>query len=228
MSARTNVQHDRPAREEPDVDAGVRIGYPSERRPGAPLRLGPGARLRSGTVIYEGSTIGARLSTGHHVVVREDNELGDDVSIWSGSVLDYGCRVGQRVKIHANCYVAQFTTIRDDAFLAPGVIVANDLYPGDPDSAAAMRGPVIDVGAQIGAGVRLLPYVTIGAGALIGAGSVVSRDIPPGALAYGVPARVHRTVADLPHVASRLPINEPADVLADGPSAATDPTERPH
>ena len=56
-------------------------------------------------------------------------------------MVDYGCRIGDRVKIHANCYIAQFTVIEDDAFLAPGVTIANDLYPGDAESARLMAGP---------------------------------------------------------------------------------------
>ncbi len=111
-------------------DPGVVLGYPSGRGHGGELVLGRGARLRSGTVLYAGSTIGDGFETGHHVVVREDCEIADDVSIWSNSVVDYGCRIGRGVKIHSNCYVAQYTEIGEDAFLAPGVTVANDLYPG--------------------------------------------------------------------------------------------------
>ena len=56
--------------------------------------------------------------------------LGDDVSIWSNTVIDYGTVIGDGVKIHCNCYVAQYTEIGEGAFLAPGVSIANDLYPG--------------------------------------------------------------------------------------------------
>jgi len=190
--------------EVPDlVDEGVIIGYPAARACGGDLVLGEGARLRSGTVLYDGSTIGVRLQTGHGVVIREDSWLGDDVSVWSNSVIDYGCRIGHRVKIHSNCYVAQFTVIEDDAFLAPGVTIANDLYPGDPASAALMAGPHIGRGAQIGANVTLLPYVRIGEGSLIGAGSVVTKDIPAGVVAYGNPAVPHRTVSSLPPIDQR-------------------------
>jgi acetyltransferase-like isoleucine patch superfamily enzyme len=187
-----------------DADAGVLIGYAAARRPGAALLLGEGARLRSGTVLYDGATIGERLQTGHHVVVREDCLIGDDVSIWSNTVVDYGCRIGDRVKIHSNCYVAQYTEIEHDAFLAPGVTIANDLYPGDPDSADVMSGPFIGAGAQIGVNVTLLPFVRVGAGALVGAGSVVTRDVPANSVVYGNPASVHGTVAELPPIAGRV------------------------
>jgi acetyltransferase-like isoleucine patch superfamily enzyme len=186
------------------ADHGVCVGYPVSRADMGPLVLGAGARLRSGTVLYDGTTIGRHLETGHGVVIREGCQFGDDVSVWSNSVVDYGCRIGDRVKIHSNCYVAQYTELADDVFLAPGVTIANDLYPGDQRSAQLMAGPRIGVGAQIGVNVTILPYVRIGAGALIGAGSVVTRDIPAGMVAFGHPAAVRRRVADLPPVDERV------------------------
>jgi acetyltransferase-like isoleucine patch superfamily enzyme len=180
------------------------IGYPVSRGDVDPLVLGPGARLRSGTVLYDGTTIGRGLQTGHGVVVREACQIGDDVSIWSNSVVDYGCRIGDRVKIHCNCYVAQFTELENDVFLAPGVTIANDLYPGDQRSAQLMAGPWIGAGAQIGVNVTILPFVRIGAGAMIGAGSVVTRDIPAAVVAFGNPAMPRREVAELPAIATRV------------------------
>jgi len=186
------------------LDPDVLLNYPPSRGGNAVLHLGGGAVLRSGTVIYGGSTIGAGLQTGHHVVVREECEIGDDVSIWSNTVVDYGCRVGHRVKIHSNCYVAQYTEIGDDAFLAPGVTIANDLYPGNEKSAQHMSGPSIGSGAQIGVNVTILPFVRIGPGSLIGAGSVVTRDIPAGSVAFGNPARLTGEVDALRDIASRV------------------------
>jgi len=186
------------------ADPDVLLDYQSARGGGSPLLLGAGARLRSGTVLYAGSTIGQHFETGHHVVVREDCVIGDEVSIWSGTVVDYGCRIGNRVKIHANCYVAQFTELLEDAFLAPGVTIANDLYPGQLESAAVMAGPRIGAGAQLGVNVTVLPYVRIGDGCLVGAGSVVTRDLPPGVVAYGNPAKVRGRVEDLVDIGARV------------------------
>lgn len=186
------------------ADAGVILGYRSDRGPTTPLVLGPGARLRSGTVVYAGSRIGSGFQTGHHVLVREDCAIGDGVAVWSNSVIDYGCRIGHRVKIHSNCYVAQFTEIADDAFLAPGVTIANDLYPGSPGSRDVMSGPHIGQGARIGVNVTILPFVRVGAGALIGSGSVVTRDVPPGMVALGNPARVRHHVDELVPIAERV------------------------
>jgi acetyltransferase-like isoleucine patch superfamily enzyme len=191
-----------PRYEDMVADHGVLVGYPTTSA--APLFLGAGARLRSGTVLYNGSTIGRRLQTGHGAVIREGCQVGDDVSVWSNSVIDYGCRIGNRVKIHCNCYVAQYTELEDDVFLAPGVGIANDLYPGDRRSAELMSGPKIGAGAQIGVNVTILPFVRIGAGALIGAGSVVTRNIPALVVAFGNPAVPRRLVAELPDINERV------------------------
>jgi len=185
-------------------DHDVVVGYAGDRVAQPWISVGSDARLRSGTVLYAGTSIGDRLQTGHHVIVREECVIGDDVAIWSNTVVDYGCRIGDRVKIHCNCYVAQFTEIHDDAFLAPGVTVANDLYPGQVESGQAMSGPWIGPGAQIGVNVTLLPYVRIGAGCLVGAGSVVTRDLPAGTVAYGNPAVVRGNVADLRDITTRV------------------------
>lgn len=195
-----------------EADADVLLGYvPAQGRltqePDAcdlELCLGAGARVRSGSVLYLGSCIGDRLETGHHVVIRERCTIGDDVSVWSNSVVDYGCRIGDRVKIHSNCYIAQFTEIGPGAFLAPGVTIANDLYPGQAASAQAMSGPSIGAGAQIGVNVTILPYVRIGAACLIGAGAVVTRDVPDGSVAFGNPATIRGQVAELPPIGSRI------------------------
>jgi acetyltransferase-like isoleucine patch superfamily enzyme len=77
------------------------------------------------------------------------------------------------------------------------VVFANDLVPGSASSAALMQGPYVERGAQIGVNATVLPYVRIGEGAIVGAGSVVTRDIPPGSVAYGNPARPARRVAEL-------------------------------
>lgn len=180
------------------LDPNTFLGYPTGR-PIAErtLLLGDGATVRSGTVIYEGSRIGAGLQTGHNVVIREENVLGDGVQVWSNSVIDYGCAVGNHVKIHTNCYVAQFTVIEDDCFLAPGVSIANDIHPDCAFSKECMRGPILERGVQVGVGVTLLPYIRIGAYSVIGSGAVVTTDIPPNSVVVGNPGRVVRTRAEL-------------------------------
>jgi len=180
-------------------DPNVIVGYPPERRVASTeLVLGAGSRLRAGTIVYAGSRIGAGLQTGHNVVIREENVIGDGVSVWSNTVIDYGCVIGDRVKIHSNVYVPQFSTIEDDVFIAPGCTFANDMHPGCACSEYEnMRGPTIRRGARIGVNVTMTPGVEIGAYALVGSGSVVTRDVPPGAVVAGSPARVMKQTNEL-------------------------------
>ena len=177
------------------LERGVLVGeLPARKVKDLKLIVGDHATLRSGTVIYLGSRIGSHLETGHNAVIREENRIGDHFALWNNSVVDYSCRIGNNVKIHCNCYIAQFTEIEDDVFLAPGVIVANDFHPGTPDAFDCMKGPTIKRGAQIGCNVTILPRVVIGEHSLIGAGSVVVGDIPPYSIAVGNPAKVIKKI----------------------------------
>jgi acetyltransferase-like isoleucine patch superfamily enzyme len=158
------------------------------------LEVGPHAKIRAFSVIYAGSHIGSHLETGHGAVIREENKIGDHLSIWNNSTIDYGCVIGNNVRVHTGVYVAQFTTIEDDVFLAPGVMIANDRHPICRD---CLQGPTIKRGARIGINSTLLPGVVIGEGALVGAAAVVTKDVPPGVVVAGNPARVMGDVETL-------------------------------
>lgn len=176
---------------------GVMIGYPSPRGDFPPPILGPGHLLRPGTVIYRGVKAGRGLETGHHVVIREECILGDMVHVWSNTVIDYGCRIGGRVRIHCNVYVAQFTIIEDDVFVGPGVIFANDPHPGCRHGSPCLAGPILRRGCRVGAGATLLPGVEIGEEALVAAGAVVTANVPARTTVAGAPARSLGAVEDL-------------------------------
>jgi len=180
------------------LDKNVLLGYPTQRKiKNKTVVIGDNAKIRSGTIIYHGCKIGSNLETGHNVIIREENIIGKNLSIWNNSTIDYNCRIGDNVKIHCNSYIAQYTVIEDDAFLAPGVTIANDIHPGCAFSKKCMRGPVIEKGAKIGVNVTILPFVRIGKYSLIGSGSVVTKDIPPYSVAYGNPARVTKKTHQL-------------------------------
>lgn len=176
------------------IDEDVILGYPSGRvKQAGDLILGDFAKIRSGSVIYQGVKIGDHFESGHHVIVREENQIGDSVSIWTSTVIDYGCKIGNRVKVHSNGYIAQFTVLEDDVFIAPGTIFANDKYP----VSSHLEGPYVKRGARIGVNVTILPGVVIGEEALVGAGSVVTKDVPDRAVVVGNPARMMGTVDTL-------------------------------
>jgi acetyltransferase-like isoleucine patch superfamily enzyme len=182
------------------IDSTARIGIVSPRvanNKDTKLKIGDNAIIRSNTVVYCGSIIGDNLETGHNVVIREENIIGDNFKVWNNTVVDYGCKIGNNVKIHSNCYIAQYTTIEDEVFIAPGVIISNDPHPGCKFYKDCMRGPTIKKGAKIGCNVTLLPFIIIGENSLIGAGSVVTRDIPANSVAYGNPAKVYKKIWDI-------------------------------
>lgn len=180
------------------IDENAIVGYmPSRNIRDLTLIIFDKAIIRSGTIIYLGSKIGHGLETGHNVVIREENEIGNNVKIWSNTIIDYRCKIGNNVKIHSGCYVAQLTTIEDDVFLAPEVVIANEKYPTGIFSEEHIKGPIIKRGAKIGINSTILPGITIGEGAIIGAGSVVTRDVPSHMVAYGVPARIYKRVDEL-------------------------------
>jgi len=161
------------------------------------LAIGAGAVIRPFTTIYGGSTFGARLQTGQGASIREDNRLGDDVSIGTNAVLEFGNRIGDRVRIHSGCFL-ELVTIEDDVFVGPNVVFTDDPHPmGCPRYAECKGGAVVRRLARIGANSTILPGVEIGEGALVGAGSVVVHDVPAGAVVAGNPARVIKQVAEL-------------------------------
>ncbi len=177
------------------IDPAARIDCQTGRKIQAtPAIIGAPGHIRANTVIYTNVTIGDGLQTGHGVVIREENTIGRNCNIWNNSTVDYGCVIGDNVKIHCNCYIAQYTTIEDGVFMAPGVTIANDPHPV---CTLCMRGPTIKRGARIGVNVTILPNVTIGEYALVAAGSVVTKDVPPRMLVRGNPARVVKSIYEL-------------------------------
>lgn len=161
-----------------------------------PLYLGEGAHIRAMTILYAGSRFGARLQTGHHVMVREDNEVGDDVSIGTSSTLEYGNRIGHRVRIHSGCFLER-ATLEDDVFIGPNVVFTDDPHPICPRYQDCKRAAHIGAWSRIGANTTLLPGIRIGRNCLIGAGSVVTMDIPDDMVAAGNPARLIKRISEL-------------------------------
>ena len=177
----------------------VIIGEPPRgRQPGElETHIGPNAVIRSHTVIYAGNVIGANFQTGHGVMIRELNEIGDDVSIGTHSIVEHHVRLGNRVRIHSNVFIPEYSVLEEGAWVGPNAVFANALYPLSPDAKANLKGPHLLPGAKIGANATLLPGVMVGCDALVGAGSVVVHDVPNGKVVVGNPARIIRDVSEL-------------------------------
>lgn len=165
--------------------------------PSAPTVIGAGAKIRSHTVIYAGNTIGARFATGHHVLLREGNVIGDDVSIGSLSVVEHHVTIGDGVRIHSQCFVPEYSVLEPGAWLGPRVTLTNAPFPRCPDVSRCMAGVTVGRDARVGANVTILPGVRIGERALIGAGAVVTKDVPPGMVVIGQAARPVKSIDEL-------------------------------
>ena len=180
------------------VDPWVVLGYAAaDATAGAPLRIGRGAVIRSHTVIYAGSVIGERFRTGHGALVRENNQIGDDVSIGSHSVVEHHVTLGDGVRIHTGAFIPEFSVLDAGAWVGPHVVFTNAVYPLARGAKESLHGPHLLPRAKIGANATLLPGVVIGSDALVGAGSVVVRDVPDGMIVAGNPARVVGAIADI-------------------------------
>ena len=161
--------------------------------------IGDGAVIRSHTVIYAGNTIGRHFQTGNKVNIRESNRIGNNVSVGTLSVIEHHVEIADNVRIHTQVFVPEFSVLEEGCWIGPNVVLTNAKYPLSPGVKDHLVGPVIRKGAKIGANATLLPGVVIGENALVGAGAVVVRDVPPGAVVIGNPARVVRQVAELPY-----------------------------
>lgn len=121
------------------------------------------------------------------MLIREENEIVDDVSIGSGSVVEHHVRIGHRVRLHSNVFVPEFSILKNDCWLGPNVVLTNAKYPRSPRVKEELVGPYIEQGAKIGANATLLPGVRIGRNALVDAGTVVTQNVPAEAVVVGNP-----------------------------------------
>ena len=161
-----------------------------------PLVIGEESVIRSGTIIYGDSTIGSNFQTGHRATIREKNQIGHHVRIGTLSDIQHSCQIGNYVNLHSNVFLGEETEIEDYVWLFPGVTVTND--PTPPSN--TIQGVKIQSYASIAARALLLPGVTIGSHSLVGAGAVVTKNVPEKAVVVGNPAK---KVADIDEIKSR-------------------------
>lgn len=134
--------------------------------------------------------VGAGTKVWHYVQIREGARIGTECVLSKSVYIDTNVIVGDHVKVQNGVSVYQGVTLEDDVLVAANVAFTNDLYPRAFNADWTITPTLVKRGASIGANATIVCGVTIGEYAMVGAGSVVSRDIPPFALVVGNPARV--------------------------------------
>jgi len=168
----------------------------AKRDPLAPTAIGDGTLVSTGAIVFAGSTIGARVILGDQSCVRERVAIGDDVVVGRGSLVENDTTIGDGTRIQADAYITAYSTLEEDVFIAPCVVTTNDNFMGRTEKRKElMRGPTIRRSARVGGGAVLCPGVEIGEEAFVGAGAVVTRDVPARKVVVGSPARVIRDVS---------------------------------
>ena len=169
----------------------------AKREPLAPTTIGDGTIVSTGAIVFAGSQIGARVILGDQSCVRERVEIGDDVVLGRGSYVENDTTIGAMTKIQADAYITAYSTLEEHVFIAPCVVTTNDNWMGRTKKRFGnVKGPTIRRGARIGGGAILCPAVEIGEEAFVGAGAVVTKDVPARAVMVGNPARRLRDVPD--------------------------------
>jgi len=143
------------------------------------------------------------VKLGKNVCIRDFTnlygcEIGDDVRIGTFVEIQKGVKIGSRCKISSHTFICEGVTLEDDIFIGHNVVFTNDRYPRATADDGQLQTEadwicirtLIKRGASIGSGTTLLCGITVGEGAMIGAGSVVTKDVPPGTVVAGNPARV--------------------------------------
>src|SRR6185312_8082547 len=151
----------------------------ARREPLPPAVVGDGTVISTGAIVFAGSTIGSNCIVGDQSCIRERVELADNCILGRGSLIENDTTVGAGTRIQAEAYITAYSTLEEDVFIAPCVVTTNDNFMGRTEQRkTAMRGPTIRRSARVGGGAILCPGIEVGEEAFVGAGAVVTKDVP--------------------------------------------------
>ena len=166
-----------------------------ERDP--PARIGDRCLIGAQTVLYAGCVLADDVMVADQASIREDVTVGAETIVGRGVSIENKCSIGARCKLETNAYVAAYSTLGDDVFLAPGVLTSNDNYIGRTQERFEHYGGLtVERGGRVGVGAVILPNKTVEADAVVAAGAVLTRDAEEKVIVAGIPARPHRAVPE--------------------------------
>ena len=161
------------------------------------LVVGAGSTISTHAIVYAGTVLGERVIIGDQAFVRERCTIGSGTVIGRGVTVENDTVIGEGCRVQSQSYITAKSLLEDDVFIAPCVVTTNDNFMGRTERRhALLRGPTIRRGARSGGAVCLCPGIEIGEAAFIGAGAVVTKDVPAGTVMVGAPARVLRDVPE--------------------------------
>lgn len=160
------------------------IGVPTTLGDGSPLHIGAKSNIRSHSIFYQSSQFGAGLVTGHRVTVRENTRAGESLQIGTMCDIQGHCDIGAYVRLHSNVHIGQGSAIENYIWIFPYVVLTNDPHP----PSELRLGVRVCNFAVVATMSVLLPGVTIGEGALVAAGSCVTKDVSAHRVVAGNPA----------------------------------------
>jgi UDP-2-acetamido-3-amino-2,3-dideoxy-glucuronate N-acetyltransferase len=138
----------------------------------------------------QSSHIGVNTNVWQFVVILPGAQIGQDCNICSHCLIENDVVVGDRVTVKSGVQLWDGIRLEDDVFVGPNVTFTNDAFPRSKQYSAAFQVTIARVGASIGGGAIILPGVTIGHAAMVGAGAVVTKSVPDRAVVVGNPARI--------------------------------------
>ncbi|MFA5879136.1 MAG: acyltransferase [Candidatus Margulisiibacteriota bacterium] len=170
------------------------IGVPFKNYENEPTIIGDNAIIRSHTIIYAGNKIGDDFQTGNKANIRELNQIGNNVSIGTLSVIEHHILIEDDVRLHTQVFVPEYSQLKKGCWLGPNVVLTNAAYPLSPTVKEDLNGVIVEEKAKIGANSTILPGVIIGKNSLIGAGSVVTKNCKENGIYLGNPAKFQRAL----------------------------------
>jgi len=154
--------------------------------------IGTNTKILNHVIIYNNVKIGKNCLIADFVQIREGVNIGDDVILGTGVSINYNSKIGSKTRIMNNAHITGNSLIGNNVFISAGVVTVNDNLFAIKEQ--EFKGPIIKDHVKIGANAVILPGITIGEYSIVGAGAVVTKDIPPKSVVYGVPAKIVETL----------------------------------